>query len=52
MDILARASVGDSTQKVYGQRWRAWYYARAAQGKSPWLLETDGTDAAAVVALT
>ena len=51
MEILARASVGDSTQKVYGQKWRVWCYVRAAQEKSPWLLETDGTDAA-IVALT
>ena len=51
MEILARASVGDSTQKVYGQKWLTWCYARAAQEKSPWLLETDGMDAA-VVALT
>ena len=51
MEILARASVGDSTQKAYGQKWRDWCYARAAQGKSPWLLKTDGAEAA-VVALT
>ena len=51
MEILAWALVGDSTQEVYGQKWRAWYYAQAAQGKRPWLLETEGTDAA-VVALT
>ena len=50
-EILARASVGDSTQKVYGQKWRAWCYARATQEKSPWLLKTDGAEAA-VVALT
>ena len=49
--ILERASVGDSTQKVYGKKWGAWCYARADQGKSLWLLKTDGTDAA-VVALT
>ena len=51
MELLARASVGDSTQKAYGQKWRAWCYARAAQGKSPWLLRTDGEEVA-VVALT
>ena len=51
MEILARASVGDSTQKVYGKKWRAWCYARAAQEKSPWLLKTGGTDAT-VAALT
>ena len=51
LEILARASVGDSTQKTYGQKWRAWCYARTAQGKSPWLLKTDGAEAA-VVALT
>ena len=51
MELLARASVGDSTQKAYGQKWRAWCYARAAQGKSPWLLKTDREEAA-VVALT
>ena len=51
MEILARASVGDSTQKVYGQKGRAWRYARDAQGKNPWLLKADETDAA-VVALT
>ena len=51
MELLARVSVGDSTQKAYGQKWRAWCYARAEQGKSPWLLRTDGEEAA-VVALT
>ena len=44
MELLARASMGYSTQKTYGQKWRAWCYARAAQGKSPW-------EEAAVVAL-
>ena len=48
METLARASVGDSTQKAYGQKWRAWCYARAAQEKGP---ATDGAEAA-VVALT
>ena len=48
MELLARASVGDSTQKGYGQKWRAWCYARAAHEKSPWLLKTDGAEAAAV----
>ena len=48
MEILARASAGDITQEVYGQKWRAWCYARAAQEKSPWLLKTDGAEAAAV----
>ena len=51
VELLARASVGDSTQKAYGQKWRAWCYARAAQGKSPCLLKTDGEEAV-VVALT
>ena len=51
VEILARASVGDSTQKVYGKKWRAWCYARAAQEKSPWLVKTHGVEAA-VVALT
>ena len=51
MELLARASVGDSTQKAYGQKWRAWCYARAAQEKNSWLLKTDGAEAA-VVALT
>ena len=51
MSILVRASVGDSTQKAYGQKWQAWCYARAAQEKDPWLLKTDGAEAA-VVALT
>ena len=36
---------------MFGQKWRTWCYARAAQAKSPWLLKTDGADAA-VVALT
>lgn len=51
METLARASAGDSTQKVYGQTSRAWCYARAAQEKRPWLLKTAGAEAA-VVALT
>ena len=51
VETLARASMGDSTQKVYGQKWRIRCYARAAQGKSLWLLEKDGMDAA-VIALT
>ena len=46
MEIHARTSVGDSTQKVYGEKWRAWCYVRAAQGKSPWLLKANETDAA------
>ena len=48
MEILARASVGDSTQKMYGKKWRAWCYARAVHEKSPWLRKTDGTDTAVV----
>ena len=48
VEILARASVGENIQKMYGQKWRAWCYARAAQGRSPWLLKTDGTDVAVV----
>ena len=48
MEILARASLGDSTQKAYGQKWRAWCYARAAQEKSPWLFKTDEAGPAVV----
>ena len=35
VEKLAWASVGDNTQKRYGQTWRIWCNARAAQGKSP-----------------
>ena len=48
MEIVGRASLGDSAQKVYGKKWRAWCYARTAQEKSPWLLKTDGVEAAVV----
>ena len=51
VEILARASVGDSTQKAYGEKWLAWCYAQAVHEKKTWLRKTDGTDAA-VVALT
>ena len=48
VEILAQASAGDSTQKVYGQKWRAWCYARAAQEQISWMLKTDGAKEAAV----
>ena len=51
VETLARASVGDRAQKAYGQKGRAWCYARTAQEKSPWLLKSDGAEAA-VDALT
>ena len=49
VDILARVSVGNSTQKERGEKWRTWCNARAvAQGKSPGLLKPVGTDATVV----
>ena len=46
VETLALASVGGSTQTVYWNKWLTWYRLRAIEGKSPWLAEWDGVDAA------
>ena len=46
METLALASVGASTQTVYWNKWQTWCRLRAIEGKSPWLAEGDGVDAA------
>ena len=46
VETLALASVGGSTQKVYWSKWQSWCRMRAIEGKSPWVAEKDGVDAA------
>ena len=44
--ILPVLQVGASTQTVHWNKWQTWCRLRAIEGKSPWLAEGDGVDAA------
>ena len=46
VEVLALASIGESTKKEYLGKWKTWTRERALRGKGPWLSQREGDEPA------